>query len=152
MKIQISPIKIIKDALVVWNQPGPEVDIVMDPKNITFRENSIEEIYTFHVLDKFFPQEVNPALANWRKCLINCGKLFVIVDNFEYLARLFVGGDITIDLFNEGFAHPTNFNKDSLTLFLYKAGFSEGSMRIWFEHPEFKIEQYELVISAEKNE
>lgn len=150
MKIQLSPKKIVKDALVVWNTHGPEVDIVMDLKNLTFKPESVEEMYAFHVLDHLFPEEVPQAVSNWKKCLKKNSSVFLVVDDFEYVARAFVGGDISIELLNDMYNHPTQFNREGLVSFLKNGGFSEDMINIWFvDVPEkFAKKHYELVLEA----
>jgi predicted SAM-dependent methyltransferase len=152
MKIQISPTKIIADSITVWHQPGPEVDIVMDIKNLTFKENSLDEIFTFHVLDHLFEAEVVAALTNWRRCLKPGARLFTVVDDFEYLSRAFVGGDINVSIFNANFSHPTQFTRESLTDSFIKNGFSDlnEKMQIWFELPFYKKPEHELIMSVMK--
>ncbi len=154
MKIQLSPKRIVKDALVVWSEHGPEVDIVMDLKNLTFKPGSIQELYSFHVLDHLFPEEVSVALNNWKTRLEKGGRLFVVVDDFEYISRAFVGGDITIGLINDRYAHPTQFNRDSLFNGLVSAGFKNDSINIWFADVPglFKKQHYELILEGNNNE
>lgn len=154
MKIQLSDKKIIADALVVWSHPGPEVDIVMDLKNLTFKQGSIEELSTFHVLDRLFPEEVVGAVANWRKCLAPSGKMFTVVDDFEYVARGFVGGDIDIELLNDIHNHPTQFTRNSLDKTLAAAGFVSDCSVIWYADVvaggKFAKKHYELVFETKK--
>lgn len=154
-KIQLSPTRIVQDAITVWSEPGPEVDIVMDLKNLTFREGSIEEIYSFHVLDHFFPDEVTQALQSWKKCLEVGAKIFIIVDDFEYICRGYVGGDLSIDLINERYNHPTQFTNDNLIFFLKEAGFKEDLASKWFADivaDKFPRKHFELVIDTRKHE
>lgn len=152
MKIELSPIKIVPGALTIWHQPGPDVDIVMDLRNLTFKENSIDEIYSFHVLDHLFANEVSEAIDSWKKVLKKGAKLFVVVDDFEYIARAYVGGDISMDLFNAKHSHPMNFSRESLVDSLVKAGFPPANMSVWFQDVPnlFAKEHYELVVSAQK--
>ena len=157
MIIELSPKKIINGATTVWNQPGPEVDIVMDLKNLTFKEDSIEEMYSFHVLDHLFMNEIELALKNWRKCLMTGRKLFIVVDDFEYLARAFVGGDLSIDDLNLNFAHPTNITHDSLIAYLKEAGFNEDKIIKWFQNVTnirgeiiFLKQEFELIFDVTK--
>ena len=160
MKIQLSKTRIVKDAVTVWFEHGPEVDIVMDLKKLTFAPNSIEVIFAFHVLDHFFPEEVGEALINWRKVLKGNGNaVFIIVDNFEYITRGFVGGDISVDLFNQQHACPTHFTQDNLIAVCKAAGYDDNQMKIWYlDVPDgqngtlFLKKEFELVISAEKYE
>ncbi len=152
MKIQISPERTIDGYTTVWPQAGPDVDIVMDPKALTFRPGSLDEICTFHVLDQLFIDEARTALRNWFACLKPGGRLYITVDDFEYVARAFVGGDISIDMFNEHHSHATQFDQKLLGTLLLTTGFLEPNIAIWFEGvPDlFKKKHYEIVISAQK--
>ena len=152
MKLQLSPQKIVKDHLTVWHEHGSEVDIVMDLKNLTFAPDSIESLCAFHVADHFFEDETRKAFKNWYECLKQNGTLYVVVDNFELIARKFVGGDINISMINERFSHPMQFTKDNLILFLSEAGFIDHEMRIWYaDIPEmFTKGEYDFVIAAKK--
>lgn len=154
MKIQLSPVRILKDVTTVWSEHGPEVDIVMDLKNLTFAPGSIEEMYTFHVLDHLFLDELVPAIMNWRKCLKIGGKVYNTVDDFEYISRAFVGGDIDIELVNEMHSTPTHFTRDYLAAVLKKAGFSDASTHIWFSDVPnlFPKKHYELIMDSIKND
>lgn len=152
MIIEISPKKILKDAVTVWNNPGSEIDLTMEVNKLTFRENSIDAIYTYHVLDHLFSDEIIEAISNWKKCLKPGGNLFIVVDDFEYVCREFVGGDINIDQFNKNHTRPCNFNKDNIVEYCMKAGFPEGSVKIWFtDIPNIYIKKhYEMIFSAQK--
>lgn len=157
MIIQLSPYRIIKGAVTVWNQPGPDVDVVMDLKNLTFREESIVAIYSFHVLDHLFEEEIAAAMKNWTKCLKKGGELFVIVDNFEYLCRALVGGDMTIEDFNKNFTHPTNITTENLFRYFMEAGYPEAGVRSWLDDVTdnegkvvFPKQHFELIYAATK--
>lgn len=154
MKIQISSERIIKDALTVWDQHGPNVDVVMDPKNLSFRPGSVKEIFALHVLDHLFPEEAMQALKNWHQCLEPGGSLYVLVDDFEYLARAFVGGDFTIELFNQMHNHPMQFTKEYLVEVLKRTGIHENNQTIWYESiPDLLPKKhYEILIVAKKHE
>lgn len=153
MKIQLSPKRIVKDATVVWSEHGPEVDIVMDLKALTFAPKSIEEIYSFHVLDHLFPEESLPAVKNWSSCLLPGARLYTITDDFEYIARGFMGGDISVDLFNEFHNHPTQFTRESCAALLEKAGFKNGDVHVWFaDVPNlFPRKHFELILDGQKS-
>lgn len=160
MKIQLSPTRIVKDAVTVWYEHGPEVDIVMDLKALSFAENSIDALFAFHVLDHFFPNEVDTALKNWRKILKPKGNaMYIVVDDFEYIARAFVGGDITVDLINSQHACPSHFTQDNLIAACKSVGFIDEAMKLWYaDMPDgnngilFPKTAWELVLSAEKYE
>ena len=152
MKIQLSQERIAPEHLTVWNAHGPSVDMVMDLKHLTFRKDSIEQVCAFHVLDGLFPDEVKTAITNWRECLKPGGKLYIVVDDFEYIARAFVGGDISLEVFNEHHAHPTQFDRKALGDLLISSGFPEPGVKIWFDGVAglFPKKHYELIIEATK--
>ncbi len=154
MKIQLSPRRIVEGAITVWHEHSPEVDIVMDLKNLTFAPDSLDLICAIHVLDHFFPDEAATALINWRKCLKpnKQGALFVVVDDFEYIARELLGGEINIDIVNEKFTHPMQFSRDNLIRYIFDAGFPENNCRIWYaDIPNLMTrKEHELVMSTEK--
>ncbi len=153
MIIELSDKKIVKGAMTVWGQLGPEVDVAMDLRALTFREGSVDTICAFHVLDALFPEEIVSTVKNWERCLKPGGRLFVVVDDYEYLARAFVGGDITVDMLNSRHNHPTQHTQGSLAGFLKDAGFLENNIVVWFESvPDlFPRTHYELVLQATKH-
>lgn len=154
MKIQLSPIKTIPDALVVWNEPTPDTDIVMDLKNLTFAPGKIEEIYSFHILDHLFSNEIDVAISNWKKMLQKGGKLYTVTDDFEHLARKFVGGEMDVKEFNENHSHPTYFRKESMIDIFIRAGFLLDNIIIWFADVtgKFAKAEHELVFSITKHD
>lgn len=152
VRIEITPNKIVKDHTTVWQQPGPQVDIAMDLKALSFRPNSVTQIVTFHTLDHFFPEEVPVALKNWRDCLMPGGVLYIVVDDFEYISRAVVGGDISVDIFNREHNNPTQMTQKSLADALMAVGFDENNIVAWMQDvPDlFKKKHYELVLAAKK--
>lgn len=152
MKIQLSPTRIVKDAVTVWSEHGPEVDMVMDLKALSFAPGSIDEIYSFHVLDHLFPDEAQVAAKNWFEVLVPGARLYIITDDFEYIARGFVGGDISVDLFNELHNHPHQLTRESGAALLSKAGFKPDDVHVWFaDVPNlFPRKHFELVLDAKK--
>lgn len=151
-RIQLSPTRIIPNAITVWNKPGPEVDIVMDLKKLSFADDFCDVIYSFHVLDHYFPEEIPEALANWYRCLKSEGKLWIKADDFETLCREFVGGGISIDTFNLEHTHPAYLTRENLIRYLAGAGFVEGGLIMWFDHVpnEFQKGPYELIFECKK--
>lgn len=153
MKIQLSQTRIVPDALVVWSAPGPEVDVVMDLKALTFREGSIETIYANHVLDHLFPDESREALANWFKILKVGGFVHTIQDDFEYISRAFTGGDISPEILNDMHAHASLTTREFVVPMFHAAGFLEANVRVWLEGAPDGIEKkhYEFILSANRH-
>ncbi len=152
MKIQLSPTRIVPGVITVWSEPGPEVDMVMNLHDLTFREGSIDEMYVFHVLDHLFPHEALSAMQNWNKCLKVHGRIFNVVDDFEFLCRLFIGGEIDIVRFNSEFSHPTQYTRDSLAELYYAIPFPKDEVVQWnVDIPDlFPKKDHEIVMSAVK--
>jgi predicted SAM-dependent methyltransferase len=153
MKIQLSPRRIIKDAITVWSEAGPEVDIVMDLKALTFRPNTITALYAFHVLDHLFAKEAQHAVKNWFRCLAPNAFIHILNDDFEYLVRAYVGGDITVEIFNELHNHPFQCIRENVTKMMNAAGFKEDEVRVWLSgSPEgMPREHYEFILTARKH-
>jgi predicted SAM-dependent methyltransferase len=152
VKIDLSPTRITADALVVWHEPGDQVDLVMDPRKLTFRPDSVDQIITNHVIDQLFLEEAKQAMVNWRDCLKKSGHLFILTDDFEYIARAFVGGDIDIGIFNRNHSHASQWDRQLLGEVLIGLGFPETDVKIWFEGIKDVInkQHYELLIQATK--
>lgn len=157
MRLELTPKKIVPEAITAWNQQG-EADVVMDLKNLTFKDNYFDEIFSFHVLDHLFEEEIKTAMLNWRRILKPNGRLFIIVDDFEYIARAFVGGDIGIDALNSSFTHPTQISRENLLRYFIEAGYVENSINTWFVNvPDGKggilipKQEFELIYESRKN-
>lgn len=153
MKIQISPVKIVPDALVVWNEELPGVDIVFkDLKALGFPENSIDEMYVFHVFEHLFEAEIPAAIDNWKRIVKPGADIYIVADDFEFISRGFIGGEFNIDLLNQKFSYPTKLSNDNVVRFLEGAGYSQHDMRFWYvDVPNlFPKKEYEIVVSAKK--
>lgn len=151
MIVQVSEKKIIPGALSVWHSPGPEVDIVMDLKAPGFATGSIQRLYVFHFLERLLPAQVEPAISVWKRTLAPNAKMFIVNDDFEFLARSVLGADLNIGQFNAEFSHPTYFTRDNLTDHLKACGFPLEAIALWFADVtnEFKRQPYELVVSVD---
>lgn len=151
MKIQLSKNRVVPDAMTVWYEHGPEVDVVMDLKRPGFAAGSVEKLYVFHVLDHLFPNEVSAAMRAWKDLLAPGGRLFLVVDDFEFLCRSVVGGDLGIAQFNADFTHPSYFTRDSLVEAVREAGIHDERIVLWFADVtgEFKKAEHELVVAAQ---
>jgi SAM-dependent methyltransferase len=62
---------------------GPAVDRIMDARKLDFADNSVDLIYTSHVIEHFPHGEVPLVLKEWNRVLKNGGKLIVITPNFD---------------------------------------------------------------------
>jgi len=151
MRLQFSNKRIIPDAVTVWFEPGPQVDLVMDIKKPTFADGTIERLYVFHALDRLAPSEAAAAVAAWRKMLVPKAKTFIVTNDLEFLARSLIGGDLSIGHFNDLFIGSSYFTRDLIVELVHGAGFANETMTLWYADVtgEFPKAQFELVISAD---
>lgn len=152
MKIQISPTKKIKDALSIWHKAGPEVDLVIDPRKdgLPFRENTIQVIYALNILGLSKHKNIPAILNNFYKLLKHDGELYIVEQDFDYINRAYISGDLPIREFNERSRKQSYINGEELARLLKLAGFSDKNMRFWYGGLKFKKEDFELVMSAKK--
>lgn len=151
-KIQLSPVRIIPNVITVWNRPGPEVDIVMELHDLKFKKNSLDAIYSFHVVEHLFMNEIVGAVQNWTDMLEHQGELFIVTNDFDFIARSYVGGDILLEDINKKFTTPCQLTRDVLTDMLIVSGFYPNDIRVWYTDVTdlFKKEDYELIVAAKR--
>lgn len=149
MKLQFSKTRIVPDALTVWFEHAPGVDMVMDLRKPGFAPGTVERLYAFHVLERLLPNEIVPVLAAWKALLVPGATMFLVNDDFEFLCRSVVGGDLGIRQFNDGFVRSTYFTKDNLTEDLQAVGFHLDDIALWFADVpgEFGKQEFEIVMS-----
>ena len=117
MKLQISPIKKMEDAMVIWPEETPDVDLVLDPRQgIGFKKNSIQVIYAFGILG-ITPQENIPKmLENFVKILKDKGELYIIEQDMDYILRSILGGDLSLSDFNKSYRKITYLNQGEIEI------------------------------------
>jgi len=151
MKIQLSPIKKVADALVVWFEKTPDTDIVMDPRTgLNMKEGSIKAIYSFDIFGHSEPKQVFPILQSYHNLLEPGGELYIIETDFDYINRAYLGGDLPLIEFNQEFRRRTYMNQPDLVRLLDQVGFPEKEQRQWFDNLQFKKAHYEMIISGKK--
>jgi len=120
-------------------QPGPDVDIVGDLRDLSrFENESVAEIYASHVLEHLaYSDEVLPALKACHRILVPGGKLMLAVPDLNRICRLMIHDAATVQvqyqlmrmLFggqtDEWDYHKTGFTAELLAGFLGNAGFDE---------------------------
>jgi predicted SAM-dependent methyltransferase len=151
MKIQITPIKKVEDALVIWHEKTPDVDIVIDSRaGLNMKGGSVKTIYAFDLLGISQPQQILPILQNLYDILAPNGEIYISETDFDYINRSYIGGDLTLDELNRKFRRQTYVNQHELVKILDHIGFPEKDQRLWFENLQFKKEHYEIIISGKK--
>ena len=69
--------------------PGPNVDFIMDAKQLDFQTGSVEEIYASHILEHFQRTETQKALDEWSRVLVPGGILWLSVPSVEQLFKVY---------------------------------------------------------------
>jgi len=154
MKIQITPIRKIDDAMMVWHEGVNDVDLVMDPRppyGLKFRPGTIKDIYAFDILSQTKPAQLQEMINGWYNLLAPGGTLYVVENDFEYIARALVGGELSIEEFNQDFIQKSYLTRELIVNILQSAGFPEGSQRLWsHDGIKFKVAMHQLIISGTK--
>ncbi len=150
MKLQITPVKKVEDALVIWPESMPDVDLILDPKTMRMKPGSIKAIYAFNVLGLSNPEDVISILENFFEMLQPDGELYIIEHDFDYIARAYIGGDLPIDEFNRDFRRGTYLNNNEISALLEKVGFPEKNQKIWYKGIKFPKEHYQIIMSGKK--
>lgn len=142
----------VEDAVVFWPYKTADADVIIDPRtdNFFLKENSVKVMYVFNLLGITNQKYISAMLKSFYKALAPDGQLYIIEHDSEYVFRAFVGGDLSIEEFNEDFVRTTYLTKDSTIKYLEQAGFSKGDMRVWLDGAKFPKQHYEFIISGVK--
>lgn len=117
--------------------PGEHVDYVGNAADLSqFAENSIQRIYTSHVLEHFsYQNELLGVLKEWHRVLNVGGSLFISVPDLPTLCRLYLQADLNgqerfqiMRMMFGGQVDPYDFHKvglswEVLAYYLQQAGF-----------------------------
>jgi len=152
MKIEISPEKKVEGAMTIWHAQTPDVDLVMDARwGLKFKPGSIKVIYAFGLLGITSPNEVITVLKSLVDSLEVGGELYIIEQDFDYILRAVLGGDLTLEEFNKDHRRQTYLNQDEIVKVLEKVGFPVKEQVWWQESPIFAKKNSELIIMGKKN-
>jgi predicted SAM-dependent methyltransferase len=118
--------------------------------NLSYEDNSVDLIYTSHVIEYFDREEVKDVLKEWIRVLKPDGILRLAVPNFSQMAMLYTEGIIQLEnilgplygkmsMFNETIYHKTAYDFTSLKLLLEELGMKGIQKYDWreTEHSEF---------------
>ena len=75
----------------VWGYPGA-ADAVMQARILAFPDNSIDRIFSSHMVEHMLPWEFKDALRTWHRVLKPGGKLSLRCPNFEVYVREWLEG------------------------------------------------------------
>jgi len=117
-------------------------DVKMDASNLTFEDESVDEILAEHILEHIMYEKTIATLDNWYRILKPGGTVTIAVPDLDFLfdeyKKKSYFSDITRAIFgpqnNQGQIHYTGFNFQTLKECLELAGF-ENVVRIETDHP-----------------
>jgi predicted SAM-dependent methyltransferase len=70
----------------------PATDLVAKAWELgSFTENSVDEVYSRHMLEHLYPEDAELALIEWRRILVPGGRLHLIVPDLEFHCRQLLG-------------------------------------------------------------
>jgi predicted SAM-dependent methyltransferase len=107
-----------------------------------FEDNSVDLIYSSHVIEYFDREEVIDVLDEWKRILKKDGILRIAVPDFRSIANLYVNGKYPLEKFlgplygkmkmsNQTIYHKTTYDFESLEKVLSLSGFSEIKKYNW---------------------
>ena len=135
--------KYLPGFLNIDGNPFHKIDVWLDVRNgLPFRSNSVDSIYSTHMFEHFYPDELMPLLRECVRVLKNGGGIRLVVPSLESAIAAYaqkrsdwfddsfprhfdsLGGRFSNFLFCDG-QHRTAFDFSYMTEALRKAGFPE---------------------------
>ena len=152
IKIQLSPTKRVDDAIVFWPHEGPDVNFRVDLMDFskTVQPGLAKVVYAFDVFSILQPNEAIKFFKGIWEMLPENGEIYIIENDFDYMNRSLLSGDLPIGEFNESFRRATYVNQQYLINLLAEAGFDVKEMRLWQDGLKFPKQHFEFILSAKK--
>ena len=108
MKLNLGCGDLLFDDYCNVDQFNPAADVKADAKSLPFADNSIDEIYSSHLIEHFDFHEVFGVLKEWKRVLKPSGWLVIETPDFLASCRKFVETDeeTRIQMYSHFFAKP----------------------------------------------
>lgn len=124
--------------------------------NITkleFEDNTVDLIYSSHVLEYFDRAEVLDVLNEWKRVLKPNGTLRLAVPDFEAMVKLYMNDEYGLDYFlgplfgkmpmsDQTIFHKTVYDFESLKKTLEKVGFNDVKLYDWRDTEHSHIDDH----------
>jgi len=131
------------------------IDHIASTLDLPYKSNSIDEIYSSHVLEHFGKYEVPKVLSEWYRVLKDDGVLDLEVPNLEWCVKNWLEHqeeEFPLDTIygnqaRSGEFHKTGFTKNTLLKLLNQAGFIDIDINTTWSH-----EQECFLVKARKDE
>lgn len=124
-----------------------------DITKLDFKDNTVDLIYSSHVLEYFDRVEVIDVLNEWKRVLKSNGILRIAVPDFESMVKLYLSGKYNLENFlgpifgkmemgDEVIYHRTTYDYNSLKKILEKVGFLDIKLYNWRETEHSHIDDH----------
>lgn len=124
-----------------------------DITKLDFKDNTVDLIYSSHVLEYFDRVEVIDVLNEWKRVLKPNGILRIAVPDFESMVKLYLSGKYNLENFlgpifgkmemgDEVIYHRTAYDYNSLKKILEKVGFLDIKLYNWRDTEHSHIDDH----------
>jgi len=72
---------------------NPRADRILDVKALDYPDNSVDEIFTSHMVEHVLPEEFDLMLIEWKRVIKDNGRLTIRCPNAEVYIRMWLEGD-----------------------------------------------------------
>ena len=139
-----------------------DYDNIVDLQN--FDDNSVDLIYSSHVIEYFDREEVLELLTEWKRILKPEGVLRLAVPNFEAMCKLYLDSNYSLETFlgplygrmemsGTKIYHKTTYDFATLKKVLINAGFTKIKLYDWrkTDHANFDDHSQAYIPHLEKD-
>ena len=122
-----------------------EADVKADALHLPYKDGTVQEVLSSHLLEHFNKFEVKDALAEWYRVLKYGGQLVLEVPDFESIVQRWLDTDDKLGFAMDtifglqtrpGEEHKIGFTKNILKDLLLEVGFTEFEMTNTFSHAQ----------------
>ena len=110
--------------------PGEHIEIVADARKVPLPDMSCSEVYAHWVLEHFAEKELVNVLTEWKRVLIERGKIRIVTSNQKSINECLTSQQINWArwvwlTYGSKADHKVGFSPDSIPSYFEKAGFKD---------------------------